>query len=170
MGETALTTAGDISWSTADGTFNLRVAAIVGSRNEVLLCSVEVLGYWFLPGGRNRLGESSTAALARELTEELGHEFPAGKLALVVENIYTGPRLQHEVGLYYRFAWPDSLARDDLNRGIEPGHRFCWAPLRELGSMRFEPAALVPFLQDPQDGLRHVILDRREAASAGDGR
>jgi ADP-ribose pyrophosphatase YjhB (NUDIX family) len=49
---------------------------------------VDGLGYWFLPGGRVRFGESSDAALARELAEELGHVLPAGQLALVVENIF----------------------------------------------------------------------------------
>lgn len=53
-----------------------------------MLRTVDGLGYWFLPGGRVRFGESSDAALARELAEELGHVLPAGKLALVVENIF----------------------------------------------------------------------------------
>ena len=42
--------ASDISWSGPDGTFNLRVAAIVRRGEEVLLCTVDGLGYWFLPG------------------------------------------------------------------------------------------------------------------------
>jgi 8-oxo-dGTP pyrophosphatase MutT (NUDIX family) len=64
--------ASDISWSGPDGTFNLRVAAIIRRGEEVLLCTVDGLDYWFLPGGRVRLGEASDAALARELAEELG--------------------------------------------------------------------------------------------------
>ena len=97
------------------------------------------------------------AALARELAEELGHEFPAGELALVVENIYGGERIGHEIGLYYRLAWPAALDRDDLHGG-EPGHTFRWAPAAELGSLRFEPARLVPVLQNPSGTLRHIVL------------
>jgi ADP-ribose pyrophosphatase YjhB (NUDIX family) len=89
-------TAGDISWPGPYGTFNLRVAAILTRGEEILLCTVEGLGYWFLPGGRVRFGESTGAALARELAEELGRQFPAGELALVVENIYTGEGIEHE--------------------------------------------------------------------------
>ena len=39
---------------------------------------------------------------------------PSGKLSLIVENIYDDAALQHEVGLYYRLAWPDTLAADAL--------------------------------------------------------
>jgi len=157
-----VTTARDISWSTGPGTFNLRVAGIITRGDEILLCSVHGLGYWFLPGGRIRLGEPSAAALARELDEELGHELPAGRLALIVENIFTDQAPQHEVGLYYHLAWPAALAPGDLHGGIEPGHVFRWTPRGELGSLRFEPAGLVPVLQDPGDTLRHVVLVRPE--------
>jgi len=153
----------DISWSGPEGTFNLRVAAIISRGDEVLLCSVDGLGHWFLPGGRVRLGESSDAALARELAEELGHELPAGKLALIVENIYDDGALQHEVGLYYQLPWPGVLAPDDLEGGIEAGHRFRWTPVRGLGSVHFEPAGLVPILEDLGDTLRHTVLGRPES-------
>jgi hypothetical protein len=43
--------AADISWSGPDpfpGTFNLRVAAVITRGDQVLLCTVDGLGYWFL--------------------------------------------------------------------------------------------------------------------------
>lgn len=153
----------DISWSASGGTFNLRVAAVIIHDQKVLLCTVDGLGYWFLPGGRVRFGESAQLALSRELAEELGHQFPAGRLALVVENIYRHGSLEHEVGFYYRLAWPAGLADSDLDGGTEPGHRFRWAAISELNSVRFEPAGLVPELQQPGDDVRHVLLDRRGA-------
>jgi hypothetical protein len=51
-----------------------------------------------------------------------------------------------------------SLAPGDLGRGVESGHRFRWVPLRELDSVRFEPAGLVPVLPDLGGTLRHVVL------------
>jgi ADP-ribose pyrophosphatase YjhB (NUDIX family) len=150
-------TAGDISWQGPHGTFNLRVAAILTRGEEILLCTVKGLGYWFLPGGRVRFGEPAGVALARELAEELGHQFSPGEPALVVENIYGGDAIEQEIGLYYRLAWPAALDCGDL-RGGEPGHTFRWAPAADLGSLPFEPARLVPVLQDPSGTLRHVVL------------
>ena len=158
-----MTAGNDISWSAPGGTFNLRVAAVIIHDQKVLLCTVDGLGYWFLPGGRVRVGEPAQRALSRELAEELGHQFPAGRLALVVENIYRGSSLGHEVGFYYRLAWPPGLAHGDLDGGTEPGHRFRWTAISELHSVRFEPAGLVPVLQGLGDDVRHVLLDRRGA-------
>ena len=156
-------TGNDISWSTHGETFNLRVAAVIIHDQKVLLCTVDGLGYWFLPGGRVRFAAPAHRALPRELADELGHQFPAGSLALVVENIYQDGCLEHEVGFYYRLAWPAGLADSDLDGGTEPGHRFRWAAISELNSVRFEPAGLVPELQQPGDDVRHVLLDRSAA-------
>jgi ADP-ribose pyrophosphatase YjhB (NUDIX family) len=156
-----VTTGNDISWSAPGKTFNLRVAAVITHDRKILLCTVGELGYWFLPGGRVRFGEPAQIALSRELAEELGHRFPAGRLALVVENIYRDRSLQHEVGFYYCLTWPGTLADGDLDGGVEPGHRFRWIAVSELSSVRFEPAGLVPVLQELGDGVRHVVLDQR---------
>jgi len=65
----------DISMSAPGETFNLRVVAVIVHNRKVLLCTVDGLKYWFLPGGRVRFGESAQLALSRELAEELGHQF-----------------------------------------------------------------------------------------------
>jgi hypothetical protein len=76
----------------------------------------------------------------------------------VVENIFRGRALEHEVGLYHRLTWPGTLAPDDLDAGIESGHRFRWVPVRELGSVDFRPAGLIPVLPELTGALRHVVL------------
>lgn len=152
---------GDISWAGPAGTFNLRVAAVIVRGGRILVCTVGGLGYWFLPGGRARFGEPGEVALARELAEELGHRLLPGPLALVVENIYHGRGLEHEIGLYYQVAWPAGLADDDLAGGTEPGHLFRWLPLAGLAAVRFEPAGLIPVLHRLGDGPRHVVLSWR---------
>ena len=154
-----MSTASDISFSGPAGTFNLRVAAVIYRGDQVLLCTVDRLDYWFLPGGRVRFGEPSEVALVRELAEELGHELPPGPLALVVENVFRNPSLEHEIGLYYRLTWPAALAPDDLDGGIESGHRFRWVPVRELGSVDFRPAGLISVLPELTGALHHVVLD-----------
>jgi 8-oxo-dGTP pyrophosphatase MutT (NUDIX family) len=158
------TAAPDISWSGPGGAFNLRVAAVITRGDQVLLCTVEGLDYWFLPGGRVRLGEPSDAALARELAEELGHDLPGATLALVVENIFDRQSVQHEIGFYYRIPWPSTLDPGDLHGGSESGHTFRWVPARELGDLDFRPFGLVATLPDHGDALRHVVLNRLDRA------
>ena len=153
-----MSTVSDISFKGPAGTFNLRVAAVIFRGDQILLCTVGSLDYWFLPGGRVRFGEPSDVALARELAEELGHALPSGPLALVVENVYGKRSLEHEIGLYYRLAWPAELAPEDLDGGIETGHRFRWMPVRELGSIDFQPAGLIPVLPELTGTVRHVVL------------
>ncbi len=52
----------------------VRVSALLRWQNRVLLCRQEKPGqeYWLLPGGGVEGGESLSAALAREISEELG--------------------------------------------------------------------------------------------------
>jgi 8-oxo-dGTP pyrophosphatase MutT (NUDIX family) len=86
--------------------FTLRVAAVVLRSGLVLLAHTGDDEYWYLPGGRITLGESSGDALRREIREELGVEVDPGPVRIVAENFFEAPDGKggtvraHELGIY----------------------------------------------------------------------
>ena len=64
----------DISYKTGDQKFNYRVCAIIISEGRVLAMRDERSPYFYLPGGRVKLGETAEGAVLREVQEEIGIE------------------------------------------------------------------------------------------------
>ena len=60
----------DVSYKTENEMFNYRVGGVVLHDSKILLTTEDHLDFWYLPGGRVRLFESSEKALQREITEE----------------------------------------------------------------------------------------------------
>ncbi len=114
---------------------------LVIHRGHVLLCRNVAKGYHYLPGGHVERGESSRAALERELEEEAGISVTAGPLLLILENGFEdaarGKDL-HEINLVFHvehrldggsvlsleediaFDWIDLAAAGGVGAGIEP--------------------------------------------------
>ena len=66
----------DISFKTECGRFNYRIAGVVIHEGKVLLMTEDRIDFWYLPGGRAHMFESSVQALQREIQKKLG-EAPA---------------------------------------------------------------------------------------------
>lgn len=61
----------DMTIKLNDGYFNYRVAAVIIHNGKLLVMYNKECDTYYLPGGRVQLHESSTAAIKRELKEEL---------------------------------------------------------------------------------------------------
>jgi len=61
-----------ISFRAESTVFQFRVAAVAIRDGFVLLYRAEADAFWALPGGRVEVGETSEAALQREMLEETG--------------------------------------------------------------------------------------------------
>ena len=87
------------------GVFKVRVAGVMRKGNKVLLLNEPLINnYWFLPGGRVEMHESTKEALARELEEEMCGKPLVGDLQWVTENFFTLNRIAyHSLEFYYTF-------------------------------------------------------------------
>ena len=61
----------DISYNCENQKFNYRVCAMIIAENKILAMHDERSPYFYLPGGRVKMGETAEQAVVREVQEEL---------------------------------------------------------------------------------------------------
>lgn len=153
----------DIAWSGRSGMFKLRAAAAIRNDDQVLLCAVEDLDGWFLPGGKVQFGETAATALVRELEEELKLDVEVGEMLLITEGLREEQGTpHHEICFYYSVTWPDELDHEMVDENALRRHRFRWARLADLRTEHFLPPEIVGMLIDEEAELRHLSFDRRD--------
>lgn len=161
-----------ISFPVGAARFNFRTAAVIIHDEYVLLHRADSENFWALPGGRVEILESSDAALARELREELGTAVDAhvGRLLWIDENFYEHQGVpHHELGAYYLVTLGNQslyLAKDQDYVGVEHDLNiqgspvrliFRWFPLATIDTVRLYPTFLGAGLNDLPESPEHLI-------------
>ena len=158
-----------LTFLTGGHRFNYRVAGIVVRQNHVLVCREDDKDFTYLPGGRVELGETSEAALKREIGEELACEGKLGQLLFSVENFFDldGERF-HEISKYYGLTLPDDFPFEKGRPCLvthDEGHvlTFDWVPLESSALERFNllPEWIRQRLGDLPAQAEHLIMDER---------
>ena len=130
---------------------HVAVAVIVNRDNEVLVSQrkqgTHLGGYWEFPGGKLEQGESMSAALARELNEELGI-LPLSSRPLIRAR-YRYPEKPVLLDVWKINAW------SGIPRGME-GQRIAWRSLDQLDENIFPPAD-IPVIKALQLPDRYLI-------------
>ncbi len=114
----------------------VRVAAVIARRGQILVVEhrKREQRYWVLPGGRLEAGETLTAALKRELKEELSLSAAVGPLLAVYETL--APDRQ-TVNLAFRVEVGSAAPRIDAADEVLSGWR--WMEVDELRRIDFRP-------------------------------
>lgn len=125
----------------SEGRIRFRAAAVFLIKNHILVHEVSNRDdgrKWFIPpGGGIHHGETSRAALVREIREELGWEIDDIESLGAFESLHSiNGNEEHEVSFVYRATVPRSEAGLDLASGIreadETGKIFRWVALPRL--------------------------------------
>lgn len=150
----------------AHGTrFTYRVAGIILHKGRVLCQHAPEEHFWFLPGGRTELGESSAESIRREIFEELGVEPCIERLLFVNENFFTFlGESYHELGLYFLLSLPpdapiyqaqDTFIREESSEHIELTYN--WLPVEQLEALPIFPLFLRKALLALPEETKHII-------------
>ena len=139
----------DITFDTDEGRFNYRVCAILLNGGRILAMHDERSPYYYLPGGRVRMGERAEDAVLREVQEELGI---AARIVrpLWLDQAFFNEDVQHmdfhELCLYFLLdvSGTDLLSRGDAFTRQERHHTlaFEWLSFDRLKDEYFYPLFL----------------------------
>ncbi|WP_295338636.1 NUDIX hydrolase [Subdoligranulum variabile] len=136
----------DISFVTGKEKFNYRVCAVILNEGKILAMHDERSPYFYLPGGRVKMGETAEDAVIREVSEELNI---TGKIirplwlnqGFFIEDV---DGLQyHEICIYFLVDVSDTglLSKGDkffLQEGKHQ-HTFEWLKFEQLQHEYFYP-------------------------------
>ena len=139
----------DISFDQGNQKFNYRVCAMILSENRILAMHDERSPYFYLPGGRVKMGETAEQAVVREIREELGVTMKIARPLWLNQAFFTedvdGVRY-HELCIYFLM---DLSNTDLLERGsgftLTEGkhtHTFEWLAFDRLKDEYFYPIFL----------------------------
>ncbi len=139
----------DISYITGHEKFNYRVCAMITHENKLLAMHDERSPYYYLPGGRVRLGETAEQAVLRELEEELGIRTKIRRPLWLSQSFFqedVDKLRYHELCLYFLIdgSEPELLEQGPCFTRREGAriHEFEWLDFSRLENEYFYPIFL----------------------------
>lgn len=139
----------DISFRTNNGRFNYRVCAIMISDGKILAMHDERSPYYYLPGGRVKLGETAEQAVIREVEEELNITPTIVRPLWLNQAFFTedvDKEKYHELCVYFLVDISDTDIFSKGNKFIlkerQNVHEFEWMEFKRLKNEYFYPLFL----------------------------
>lgn len=157
----------DISFVTGKGKFNFRVCAVIVNDGKLLCMHDYRSPYYYLPGGRVKMGETAEQAIVRGLKEELTIT-PTIERALWLNQAFFKEDVDgtdfHEICIYFlvNISDTDLLSRGNQFCGQEVAkqHYFKWIEFSQLKEQYFYPLFLKKAIFDLPSAL--TLITERE--------
>ena len=140
----------DLTFKTKEGRFNYRVAGVMIHENKLLIMKDHRAPYYYLPGGRVNLHETSTCAILREIKEELQVEGKVNRLLWIHENFFYEQILNepfHEI-------CPNHFVMEEHKDWYLS---FDWIPLSRLDQVMIYPEFLKEAIYQLPEFPKHII-------------
>ncbi|MGH0425488.1 NUDIX hydrolase [Bacillus pretiosus] len=143
----------DLTFKVEETCFNYRVGAICKHDNKILVLQGDGEDFWYVPGGRVKMLETSEEALKRELAEELAVPIEIRRLIWSVENFFTlSERKFHEISFYYEVELKQLPANGADQYILEEEGRtyfFKWVQVEELDIYNLQPVFIISRQKTP---------------------
>lgn len=157
----------DVTYTSGSSKFNYRVCAVIISQGRILAMRDERSPYYYLPGGRVKLGETAEAAVLREVREELEISAEIVRPLWLCQSFFTEDvdgLDYHELCLYFLIDADGSglLSRGESFTLYERGHThiFEWLPFERLENEYFYPLFMKKAVFDLPERL--TLITARE--------
>ena len=157
----------DLTFRVEGNKFNYRVCGMILDGGRILAMKDARSPYFYLPGGRVKMGVTAEAAVVREIRAELGVEARIERALWLHQSFFTEDvdgLAYHELCLYFLMdvSGTELSLRGECFDGEEEGrgHRFTWLPFERLREEYFYPLFLKEAIFHLPDGL--TLLTTRE--------
>lgn len=158
----------DCCFTDENNWFRYRAAAIIIENGSVLLIGNQKENYLYSVGGGVHMNETAEEAVVREVFEETGVSYEIERLAVIHENFWIGRGTFdqglncHEIAFYfimkpegYQISNTNSQTRFSVPESLH------WIPIDELHLHKHFPSFLQSYLENPRDGVVHIVSDER---------
>jgi ADP-ribose pyrophosphatase YjhB (NUDIX family) len=156
----------DIIFRNNVGKFKFRIAGLILHQGQVLLTRDNDGPYYYLPGGKLRMNETSIETIVREMQEEIHETVKVKRLLWVVENFFQEQRnraFYHEFSLYYLLSIPETskILEQPISTFYEANQvkiEMKWVPLNELEKLPVFPEFLKERVFTLPQTPEHIII------------
>lgn len=149
----------DCTFKTPEGKFNLRVGAVITDGKRVLVSKDVSHEFYWVVGGRVKLGESTEEAVLREVREELGVAAEVDRLYSIAEKFFTVDGVfYHELEFLYLIK-PFDVSKIDYGaiRCDSPDISLVWLDTDKEPEMPVYPENLFEAVRSPSSGISAIV-------------